>query len=488
MFQFLLLLLQVSARQLGVFKVSGPSVDHHVPVVQDGLGMSLPLAPGVHGRLMFDPENAFGCLPFDPYKVHGTVIVVKKGRCAVFDKIKQASVVDAFALVVINDSNDHMVVSPSTAVDANLPVVFISQKEGEAILQQFHLYSKGYIYKFQKATVDTSFFALAALAVGTVVIGSMWSKRDRSDLQAESETFLGFMGILSFITLASCLIAGMFFYIEYMVYVSLAVFALVSSFSMHKCSAALLKLVLPSTSEISYYLCFGNTSFASVLTFFPCYLICLLWIPLRRLDHSWILQDAMNVCVLLFFQKSFKLPNLKVATFLFILAFGYDVFWTLLSHLVFDKAVMDHIIVGGPTGEVLPLLIRMPRFSDELGSAFSFLSISDIALPGLLLGLVHRFDFYKKNSMAVGYFPIALSGFLTGIGFYFAAHVISDSTQSALMFILPNVLGAVYATAVTKGEFTELWNGFTEYQMLPTLGTDDCLEGGEFEIGEEVDE
>jgi hypothetical protein len=64
-------------------------------------------------------------------------------------------------------------------------------------------------------------------------------------------------------------------------------------------------------------------------------------------DFVWFIQDAlgMNVCIL--FLQSIRLPNLRVASTLLLLAFCYDVFFVFISPLIFDSSVMLSVAEGG---------------------------------------------------------------------------------------------------------------------------------------------
>jgi hypothetical protein len=60
------------------------------------------------------------------------------------------------------------------------------------------------------------------------------------------------------------------------------------------------------------------------------------------------------------------------------------------------------------------MLIRFPRLNDELGG-YSLLGLGDIALPGLFVSYMLRFDYKHKLRGLKGYFPIVAVGYTVGI-------------------------------------------------------------------------
>lgn len=65
------------------------------------------------------------------------------------------------------------------------------------------------------------------------------------------------------------------------------------------------------------------------------------------MDEIWVVQDLLGINVCILFLTSIRLPNLKVAATLLILAFCYDVFFVFISPYVFDNSVMLKVAEGG---------------------------------------------------------------------------------------------------------------------------------------------
>lgn len=65
------------------------------------------------------------------------------------------------------------------------------------------------------------------------------------------------------------------------------------------------------------------------------------WLVVRSsVNYSWVLQNTLGFALLLELQRLVRIPSLKVATILLVLAFVYDVFWVFISPYIFDRSVM----------------------------------------------------------------------------------------------------------------------------------------------------
>merc|ERR1712224_1047346 len=83
--------------------------------------------------------------------------------------------------------------------------------------------------------------------------------------------------------------------------------------------------------------------------------------------------------------------------------FVFDIFWVSISPVIFKKSVMVDVATGGGTGEVVPMLLRMPCFGDPLAGD-RMLGFGDVALPGMLISYLRRFDVMSHKRWQAGYF------------------------------------------------------------------------------------
>ena len=102
----------------------------------------------------------------------------------------------------------------------------------------------------------------------------------------------------------------------------------------------------------------------------------------------WVLQDIFGLCMCVLFLTVIRLPSLRVASYLLVAAFFYDIFFVFLSPLVFNKSVMITVATGGdgPTEDPmvcekypdtdgcrvpnpLPMLFSVPKIDDYQGGS-----------------------------------------------------------------------------------------------------------------------
>ena len=79
---------------------------------------------------------------------------------------------------------------------------------------------------------------------------------------------------------------------------------------------------------------------------------------------------------------------------------------------------------------------------------------SDLPL-GIFLALMHQFDAHNGSGRA--HFHAACAGYVAGLGATIAVMNAFQAAQPALLYIVPAVLGAVFATAAARGDLLRLW-------------------------------
>merc|ERR1711957_498502 len=111
-------------------------------------------------------------------------------------------------------------------------------------------------------------------------------------------------------------------------------------------------------------------------------------------------------------QRTLRLPNLRVAAILLCTMFFFDIFWVFISPLLFSgKSVMVEVATGGGTNEAVPMLIRVPTVG-ESGGGERMLGFGDIALPGLLISYLLRYDSLESKTYRNGYFIPGVLGYV----------------------------------------------------------------------------
>ncbi|GMH68203.1 hypothetical protein TrST_g5426 [Triparma strigata] len=201
----------------------------------------------------------------------------------------------------------------------------------------------------------------------------------------------------------------------------------------------------------------------------------------------WFLQDIFGLCMCTLFLSVIRLPSLRVASFLLVAAFVYDIFFVFISPIIFEKSVMITVATGGdgPTTDPmvcekypdtdgckvpnpLPMLFSIPKINDYQGGS-SLLGLGDIVLPGLLMSFACRLDLSKalvslsngeeKDKNVSGYFFYVCVGYAMGLMMANVAVYVMEMGQPALLYLVPCTLGVIIKMSMKRGEFEDVFKG-----------------------------
>ncbi|CAK9048563.1 Signal peptide peptidase-like 2B (SPP-like 2B) (SPPL2b) [Durusdinium trenchii] len=265
------------------------------------------------------------------------------------------------------------------------------------------------------------------LAVTLVALGAWYGVEDREQTGRQEEIVaVEESSGLHFVLFGSLLLTVLYFFMKYLIWVLLAVFAcgavsatavlLEPAFA--SCLPALRKkkaCVLPQSladmigieREHTWTDVFSESIGAALAVSF------LIW---RNNDTiGWLFQDIIAIAFLLTLQRTVRLPNLKVGCLLLICTFFFDIFWVFLSPLIFKKSVMIEVATGGGTGQAVPMVLKIPALQGDLPGQFKILGLGDIAIPGLLISLLLRHDLVRKHRRCRGYFLAGVIGYAIGL-------------------------------------------------------------------------
>ena len=335
--------------------------------------------------------------------------------------------------------------------NVTIPVAMVRSSDGHtlSLIAGQPLTVRGYT----RPTADPSFFLMFGLALFTVTAAAFLSARtaaakrrvsgaSRPQTIPEDEPIVAYLGMreaVGFVVMASLALVILFFFIKYLIYVLLAVFAIGGSQSVASIAALGLAYLFPSHNRLLRYPPLPPMRLFTFLPILPSIALGVLWIVYRASWWSFVLQDVLGICLLLTLQRVLRLPNIKISLVLLSLAFFYDVFWVFLSPYFFSSSVMQTVAQGGSTGESVPMLLRLPRIQDELGGQ-TMLGLGDIALPGLLISYLLRFDYQMGYGWLRGYFGMSVVGYGAGLLLTYVALVVMRSGQPALLYLVPCTL------------------------------------------------
>ncbi len=258
--------------------------------------------------------------------------------------------------------------------------------------------------------------------------GSRREGASERDGQGNAATNLDITGAIGFITMASVMLLVLFFFLDELVYIVIAVFMLGGTQSLYSVSMTLMKAIgfrrlMHISMDLPAVCRHYRVKILPTFLLAFCSLVTVVWCMYRLYPNAWMLQNVICAALLLTIQRTLRFPNIKVATFFLLLAFVYDVFWVFISPFFFSSSVMVEVATGGNTGESLPMLLRVPRFryTEMMSSlpssltSYAILGLGDVALPGLLASHLVRVDYVmgKPWSMS-GYFLPVFCGYFVG--------------------------------------------------------------------------
>lgn len=353
-----------------------------------------------------------------------------------------------------------------------VPSVMIGSIDGSTLLS--HLPLKASLVRYTRPLLDPSYPIMLVIAVCVITAGAWWSaeeyqlkRRGYAHLRVYEEaqpnpevTYIDEGSASSFILFASAGLLLLFFFIDKLIYAVIVIFAVGGAHGVYACLVGLVKWWLPQhgcLQRTKSFPIFGEVQLLHLLLVPPSLLLSTIWVFARNLHWGWILQDILSVALLLLIQQEVRLPNIKVASILLSLAFAYDIFWVFISPFLFSSSVMIHVATGGGTGQPIPMVLRLPHIQDKLGG-YSILGLGDIALPGLLVSFLYRFDQRWGLRTTDGYFlPISI-GYSIGLLLTYIALVATGHGQPALLYLVPSTLGTAIILGKKRGHLQEMWN------------------------------
>mmetsp|Transcript_54279 Transcript_54279/g.129362 ORF Transcript_54279/g.129362 Transcript_54279/m.129362 type:complete len:532 (+) Transcript_54279:95-1690(+) len=404
----------------------------------------------------------------------GAVAVARRGQCSFVDKALKAQAAGASAIVIVSDSEHMLIMSDvnSTAGNLNIVAVGVPKSVGDDLLQEVadssaDKHPRVSVQPYALRLWNASEGIVILLATSLVAAGAFFSTADlrsgsplapRRDEVVEMDSSMA-IGLCS---LGSVMLVVLFFFMKYLIYVILAAFCFGGATCITQLSSSGLHYLCPGTRRhVLLVPQVGPATVADLLAVVPAVVLVLAWLCTRRTDIGWVFQDIIGGAFLCMFQRTLRLPDMKVASLLLSMMFFFDIFWVFLSPLIFQRSVMIEVAKGGNTGESVPLLLRIPAIGDPLAND-RMLGFGDIALPGLLVSYLLRYDMMKQKSKLGGYFLPALGGYFVGLCITILALIWMRSGQPALLYLVPCTLGTTLLLARSRRELSSLWSGASQ--------------------------
>lgn len=126
------------------------------------------------------------------------------------------------------------------------------------------------------------------------------------------------------------------------------------------------------------------------------------------------------------------------------------------------------------------MLLVVPRLLPPIHS-LTMLGYGDVAVPGLLIVMLRRFDVATGRGAGVRSYTLwAIVSYTIGILLTDAAlatHFGGSQGQPALLYLVPCTLGTALALAWVRGDFWALWRGQVEDLKDHASGDDVTIRG-----------
>ncbi|KAJ4954567.1 hypothetical protein NE237_011350 [Protea cynaroides] len=431
--------------------------------------------------------NPLNCCSSSSSKLSNSIALSMRGDCDFTVKAEVAQSGGASGLLVINDAEDinsaMSCYGNDTSLNVTIPVVMIAKSSGEVIKKLFEAGRKVelLLYSPDSPLVDLSEFFLWMMAVGTIILASIWSEfiaceqnndpynqlipKDSSNggtADSEREIFdINVMGAVIFVITASTFLLLLYYFLSsWFVWVLIVLFCIGGIEGMHTFIVTLIFRICRNCGRKSVNLpILGETSILSIAILPFCVALAIFWAANQHASYAWIFQDALGICLMITVLQVARLPNIKVASVLLCCAFVYDIFWVFVSPYFFGESVMIAVARGDSrSGESIPMLLKFPRVFDPWGG-YSMIGFGDILFPGLLVSFTFRYDRSNKKGIVNGYFLWSTIGY--GIGLlitYLGLYLMNGNGQPALLYLVPCTLGTVVVLSLCRGELGHLWN------------------------------
>ena len=216
------------------------------------------------------------------------------------------------------------------------------------------------------------------------------------------------------------------------------------------------------------------------------------YVALRHERWAWILQDALSTCLCFVALRTLRMQSLRSVAILLCAFFVYDIFMVFITPFLLGGAgiMVDVATAGASTqydgpdtqechcrlypsdtpvcgpGEVMPILMRVPRFQDYRGG-YAMLGLGDIIVPGLALALgarrdaqtIRRTGHRGRWTCGYYYYAVALAGYAVGVMCANIAAAGTGAAQPALLYLVPTVLLPLLVAAASRHDLKAWWLG-----------------------------
>lgn len=425
----------------------------------------------------------------------------------------------------------------SSDYNISIPVIALVEKSAKARILKYQTSSpKSYYYVYstggEERSFDMSLIVILLMAVGTVILGSLWSGYAKQSLRMKKEqkrkeprleeegtvqaqdgareeeelsVHVSPILVIFFVLCMCSMLVLLYFFFDQLVYVIMTMFCIASSLAMYSC----LEPIVMASYQISWlpvlrlprvnlYICILQLELRQFFLLLISVGTAATWFIFRKEEWSWIIQDFLGIMFSINMLKVLRLPSLKICTILLSALFFYDIFFVFITPLFMPegKSVMVEVATGHSSDEQLPMVLRVPHLSTQPSRVcyvhtYSLLGFGDILVPGLLLSYAHSFDLLSGIKYKL-YWLITTVAYVLGLVATFISLFLMNSAQPALLYLVPFTLLPTILVSWLRGDLPDMWEGDTKAMGQPrrcaTSDNGPEVEGKDVEEEEEGDE
>ncbi|XP_036926202.1 signal peptide peptidase-like 2C [Sturnira hondurensis] len=473
----------------------------HAPLLPLYDGTSAPWCPGEDGSHQAPPSSP------SQQPLHRTIALVMRGNCSFYAKGWLAQGRGAHGLLIVSrvsgqQCSDTTLVSQDPhkpLPDLTIPVAMLQYTDMLDILSHTHggATVRVALYAPPEPILDYNMVVIFILAIGTVAAGGYWAGLTEADRlrrrrarggggpgghnqqeavaaqqgqeEKDEDTAVDFTPAMTGAVVAtSCgIMLLLYFFYDCFVYVMIAIFGLGAGTGLYSCLAPLVHC-LP-LQQCPWPLPGRRACLLLPLLLLAglCMAVTVLWVVYRNEDRwAWLLQDALGMAYCLFVLQRVRLPRLKNCTSFLLALLAFDVFFVFITPLLTrtGESIMVEVASGpadSSSRERLPMVLRVPRLGFSAltlcDQPFTILGFGDIVVPGFLVAYCHRFDVQMRSRQI--YFMACTVAYAVGLLVTFAAMVLMQMGQPALLYLVSSTLLTSLAVAACRQELTLFWTG-----------------------------
>ncbi|KAB7495360.1 Signal peptide peptidase-like 2B, partial [Armadillidium nasatum] len=273
--------------------------------------------------------------------------------------------------------------------------------------------------------------------------------------------------VLILVFLMCIMLVCLWFLLEYLVYIIIALFCVASFFAIYCCLEPLV-LKIPCgkcrTPYFNIYFIRGVLELRQIILILFSASLPIIWFIFRKEPYSWILQDILGIAFSINIMRVIRLPNLMICTLLLTLLVLYDIFFVFITPFITSSgtSIMVDVAQGGDSNEELPMVLKVPYFFyPEYYDVckirnYSLLGFGDILIPGFLISYVHSFDL-KVGTPCRLYYLINIIAYGLGLLLTFVLLFVMQGAQPALFYLVPATLIPTVVIAAGREELAHMW-------------------------------